>query len=40
MYTGQRAGMPSTQAVRGPFGGSIRTTQHGEQRKYGGVTKV
>ena len=28
--TGQRAGMPSTQAVRGQIGGSIRTKQHGE----------
>jgi hypothetical protein len=29
--TGQRAWMPSTQAVRGQFGGYIRTTQHREQ---------
>ena len=29
--TGQRAGMPSTQAVRGQIGGSIHTTQHGER---------
>ena len=32
--------MPSTQAVREQFGGSIRTKQHGEQWMYGGVTKV
>ena len=34
--------MPSTQAVRGQFGGCIYTTQHGKQWKYGGVavTKV
>jgi len=31
LNTGQRAGIPSTQAVTGRIGGSIRTKQDGEQ---------